>query len=57
MRRGLTYCILITLLIIVLLGVSLLVGAVDIPADKVIVVGLHRPSVAPPAGADSHALR
>ena len=34
MRRGLTYCILITLLIIVLLGVSLLVGAVDIPADK-----------------------
>ncbi|MBR3092096.1 MAG: iron ABC transporter permease [Bacteroidaceae bacterium] len=47
MRRGLTYCILITLLIIVLLGVSLLVGAVDIPADKVIDIILGKDSGKP----------
>ena len=47
MRRGLTYCILITLLIIVLLGVSLLVGAVDIPADKVIGIILGKDSGKP----------
>ena len=47
MRRGFTYCILITLLIIVLLGVSLLVGAVDIPADKVIDIILGKDSGKP----------
>ena len=47
MRRGLTYCILITLLIIVLLGVSLLVGAVDIPVDKVIDIILGKDSGKP----------
>ena len=47
MRRGLTYCILITLLIIVLLGVSLLVGAVYIPADKVIDIILGKDSGKP----------
>ena len=47
MRRGLTYCILITLLIIGLLGVSLLVGAVDIPADKVIDIILGKDSGKP----------
>lgn len=47
MRSGLIYCILITLLIIVLLGVSLLVGAVDIPADKVIDIILGKDSGKP----------
>jgi len=47
MRRGFVYCILISLLIIVLLGVSLLVGAVDIPADKVIDIILGKDSGKP----------
>lgn len=47
MRRGFVYCILISLLIIVLLGVSLLVGAVDIPTDKVIDIILGKDSGKP----------
>ncbi len=47
MRRGFVYCILISLLIIVLLGVSLLVGAVDIPADKVVDIILGKDSGKP----------
>lgn len=47
MSRGLVYCILVTLLIVVMLGVSLLVGAVDIPAEKVIDILLGKESGKP----------
>ena len=47
MRRGFVYCILLTLLVIVLLGVSLLVGAVDIPAQTVVDILLGKDSGKP----------
>lgn len=44
MNKGLVYCLAVTLLLVVLLAVSLLVGAVDIPASKVIDILLGKGS-------------
>ena len=44
MHKGLVYCLSISLLIVILLCVSLLVGAVDIPADKVVDIVMGKES-------------
>lgn len=44
MNKGLVYCLAVTILLVVLLAVSLLVGAVDIPANKVIDILLGKGS-------------